>query len=79
MDNSNITTLIIINVILNFIQLIDHIFSRLKSSKCFGSELQFNDNKTDFKEIDNNEILKQLKALNDKTDIKKDDSVINKL
>ena len=78
MDNQNITTLIIINVILNFIQLIDHIFSRLKSSKCWGSELQFNDNKTDIKQIDNNEILKQLKALTDKTDIKKDDPV-NKL
>ena len=51
MDN-NMSTLIIINVILNFIQLIDHIFSRLKSSKCFGSELQFNDNKTDTKELD---------------------------
>ena len=81
MENQNITTLIIINVILNFIQLIDHIFSRLKSSKCWGSELQFNnskDSKEDIKQIDNNEILKQLKALTDKTDIKKDDPV-NKL
>ena len=79
----NITTLIIINVILNFIQLIDHIFSRLKSSKCFGSELQFNNSK-DLKDdkdqsipikIDN-ELIKQLEAF--VISNKKDDPV-NKL
>ena len=69
MDNQNITTLIIINVILNLIQLIDRIFSRLKSSKCFGSELQFNNTKDDKDDKDknipikiDNELIKQLEA-----------------
>jgi hypothetical protein len=83
MDSSNITTLIIINVILNFIQLIDRIFSRLKSSKCFGSELQFNNSK-DLKDDKDqsipikfdNELIKQLEAF--AISNKKDDPV-NKL
>ncbi len=49
MDSNNNTTLtlIIINLLLNFLQVLDHIFSRLKSSKCWGANLQFNDNKDD--------------------------------
>ena len=49
--DSTTTTLIIINLLLNFLQVLDHIFARLKSSKCWGSELQFNDSK------DNKDIL----------------------
>lgn len=67
MDSNNNTTLtlIIINLLLNFLQVLDHIFSRLKSSKCWGASLQFNDNKDDVVKKpsltnDNNDKLTQL-------------------
>ena len=78
MDNSSTITLIVINLILNFLQVLDHLISRLKSSKCWGASLQFNDSKTETKEFDINEfrkqykgdkeLIKQLEALTDKKD-----------
>ena len=41
MDNN--TSLILINLIINLLLVIDHFLTRLKKSKCFGTELEFND------------------------------------
>ena len=41
MDNN--TTLILINLIINLILVIDHFLTRIRKSKCLGSEIEFND------------------------------------
>ena len=64
--DQTIVTLIVINLILNFLQVLDHFLSKIKSSKCWGASLEMNNSKTDTKELDQTEILKQLKALTDK-------------
>ena len=70
------TTLILINLILNFMQVLDHFLTKIKRSKCFGGELEMNDNKTDTKELDQTDLIKQIKALTN--NIKPDDPA-NKL
>ena len=58
--------------------MIDHFINRLKSSKCWGSELQFNDNKNN--DLEQNKILEQLKILtNQKQQDDKKDDALNKL
>ena len=57
--------------------------NRLKSSKCWGSELQFNDNKNN--DLEQNKILEQLKILtnqkqpDEKSNDNKKDDIVNKL
>jgi hypothetical protein len=43
MDNSSMTTLIIINLLLNFLQVLDHFLMKIKKSKCFGNTIEMND------------------------------------
>ena len=74
MDQTTVT-LIVINLILNFLQVLDHFLSKIKRSKCWDASLEMNNSKTDSKELDQTEILKQLKALTDK----KQDDPVNKL
>ena len=88
-NNSTMITLIIINLIINFITVIDHFITKLKRSKCWGSEIEMkNDNKDDTLKNhtqDNDKLKELIDILNNKSnnnksnnDIKKDDSV-NKL
>jgi len=43
MDNSNtLTTLIVINLIVNIINVINNFINHLKRSKCWGSEIEMN-------------------------------------
>ena len=76
MDQTTVT-LIVINLILNFLQVLDHFLTKIKRSKCFGGELEMNNDKTDNqpKELDQSELIKQIKAL---TNNKQDDPA-NKL
>ena len=73
MDSNS--SLILINLIINLLVVFDHFINRLKSSKCWGASLEMNNSKTDTKELDQTEILKQLKVLTDK----KQDDPVNKL
>ena len=81
------TTLIIINLLLNFLQVLDHFLTKIKRSKCWGGELEMDTNIKDNKKKDlqikyDNELIKKLKAFaisNQKQlDYKKDDP-LNKL
>ncbi len=38
------STLIIVNLLLNFMQVMDHFLSKIKKSRCFGNELEMIDN-----------------------------------
>ena len=69
------TTLVLINLILNFLQVLDHFLTKIKRSKCLGGELEMNNDKIDTKELDQNDLIKQIKAL---TNNKQDDPA-NKL
>ena len=63
------TTLVLINLILNFLQVLDHFLTKIKRSKCLGGELEMNNDKIDTKELDQSELIKQIKALtNNKLD-----------
>jgi hypothetical protein len=70
--DSGTSALLIINIILNFIQVIDHFITRLKSSKCFLGELtmrESNDkidieNQVDKNKNINIDIIKQLDEIN---------------
>ena len=88
---STTTTLIIINLLLNFLQVLDHFLTKIKRSKCWGGELEMDKNIKDNKEKDlqikyDNELIKKLEAfaisnqkqLDNKKDDKKDDP-LNKL
>ena len=37
------STLIIVNLLLNFLQVMDHFLSKIKKSRCFGGELEMLD------------------------------------
>ena len=79
------TTLIIINLLLNFLQVLDHFLTKIKRSKCLGGELEMDTNNNN-KDKDNqininkNDLIEQLKILTNQKqlDDKKDDPV-NKL
>lgn len=46
MDNNLTLTLVIINLLLNFLQVVDHFLNRVKRSRCWGSEIElYRDNK----------------------------------
>ena len=81
MDSNS--SLILINLVINLLVVVDHFINRLKSSKCWGSELQFNDNKNN--DLEQNKILEQLKILtnlkqlDEKSNDNKKDDPINKL
>ena len=78
------TTLIIINLLLNFLQVLDHFLTKIKRSKCWGGELEMETNSKDNKDnqnnINKNDLIEQLKILTNQKqlDDKKDDPV-NKL
>ena len=66
MDSTTVT-LIVINLISNFLQVLDHFLTKIKRSKCFGGELEMSENQP--KELDQSELIKQIKALtNNKPD-----------
>ncbi len=64
MDSTN--TLIIINLLLNLFQVIDHFFNRLRSSKCFLGELQMKESNNDNNEKDIENQIKNHKESQDK-------------
>ena len=83
--DSTTTTLIIINLLLNFLQVLDHFLTKIKRSKCWGGELEMETNSKDNKDnqnnINKNDLLEQLKILTNQKqpdDNKKDDP-LNKL
>ena len=49
------TTLIVINLLLNFFQVLDHFLIKIKRSKCLGDELEMQENKE--KNIEKNNTL----------------------
>lgn len=78
MDSNSITlTLIIINLIMNFLTVLDHFLSRIKRSKCWGTDIDFyRDNKQDnqnqdIKKINFEDLIKAFR------DLRKDDSDYN--
>lgn len=85
------TTLIIINLLLNFLQVLDHFLTKIKRSKCLGGELEMNSDSKDNKDnqininknndLEQNKILEQLKILTNQKqqDDNKIDNTINKL
>ena len=63
MDNSNtLTTLIVINLIVNIINVINNFINHLKRSNCCGATLEMADNKDDIvkKPTQDNDKLKEL-------------------
>ena len=76
MDSNS--SLIIINLIINLLVVLDHFVNRIRSSKCFGSELQFNNYTNN--ELDNNKIKELIDVINNnKSNNKDENNPINKL